>query len=45
MKQYGIDDAEHRRIGADAQGQSDDRNRRKPRRLPQHAETIANILK
>jgi len=39
-----IDDAEHRGVGADSKRQRDDHRHREPRRLPQPAQGVLEIL-
>jgi hypothetical protein len=39
----GVDDAEDRRGGADAEGERDDEDRGQPRRLAHHAERVADV--
>src|SRR5262249_34154027 len=44
-QQYGIHDAENRRVGSHAQSQHQDSHDRECGPLDQHSQTIANILK
>src|SRR6185503_5069394 len=43
-KQHRVDDTEDRRVRADTQGQSDDRNEANARVLQQHAHAVTQIL-